>query len=496
MLKKLSVQGLHLWCGLFAALWLAVLGGTGFMLDHRDNWRWLWQSGVSAGWLPEAIQDKAGNGSIRLYQVSPHDAGIALSGGMTGLWWRKGDEAEWQQSRFNSSSTTPLVHQILFDARLAGRVWLATGDGLWSSNDNGQHLKRLAFAGQGVTAIARYGSHRLYAVIERSRLFRIDTTTGTIGRLPLSPPPRTSLPAEISLSRFVRDLHYGRGITTVDASLLWNDIAGIALLVLPLSGILFYWLPKRWRRRKAVGADINHHYKKQTMRWLFRLHGPTLGLLSIIPLLYLALTGILLDHSTGLRQWMKQTEVSRLFQTPVYNIADWQGHIYGVAVSGAGNRISLATRLGLYSSVDDGKRWQRERVWADKAVFVWTLRQRGEQLFIGGMGSPNFVKPDRHAAWQNIGGHAHMPSDITVQGDSVLLKNRKGLWRITKDNQLRQQQVDFPAVRFIPWFYVIDGLHSGLIIHSQWKWANDLIALLAIVLAITGLLRWWKTKWI
>jgi len=41
------------------------------------------------------------------------------------------------------------------------------------------------------------------------------------------------------------------------------------------------------------------------MRWLYRLHAPTVGLLVLVPLLYLSVTGILLDHATALRPWMK-----------------------------------------------------------------------------------------------------------------------------------------------------------------------------------------------
>ena len=54
----------------------------------------------------------------------------------------------------------------------------------------------------------------------------------------------------------------------------------------------------------------------------------------------------------------------------------------------------------------------------------------------------------------------------------------------------------WPVTDYVPWFYVLDGLHSGVLIHSQWKWVNDFIAVIAIFLVITGLIRWWRKKWI
>ncbi len=48
----------------------------------------------------------------------------------------------------------------------------------------------------------------------------------------------------------------------------------------------------------------------------------------------------------------------------------------------------------------------------------------------------------------------------------------------------------------VPWYFVIEALHSGLLFHAQWKWLNDLFAILAIVLVLTGLVRWWRVKWI
>ena len=38
-------------------------------------------------------------------------------------------------------------------------------------------------------------------------------------------------------------------------------------------------------------------------------------------------------------------------------------------------------------------------------------------------------------------------------------------------------------------------VHTGNTFHSEFIWVNDLVALMAIILAITGPLAWWKRKW-
>ncbi|MDH5446251.1 MAG: PepSY domain-containing protein [Gammaproteobacteria bacterium] len=491
----INTQRLHLWCGLFAAIWLSVLGITGFILDHRDNWRWMWQSGLNQSFLPKDIVDKSRNSSIRLYQKSPHSEKHELSGGMTGLWWRTDISHEWQASKFVNSKDKPLVYQILFNEMIAGHVWLASDNGVWYSKDNGQHFRKLALSNQSITAIDQSNKNVLYIVDDRSQVYKLDTITAAKTEIQLRPLAKHNLPESISLSRFVRDLHYGRGVNTVSGSLLWNDIAGLAMVILPITGFLFYWLPKRWRHRKSIGDSISHSYKQHTMRWLFRLHGPSMGLITFIPVVYISLTGIFLGHNT-LREWMKPIQVTHGFQTPVYDINEWQGHIYGIVVRNNGDIVSLGTRLGVFSTNDEGETWVREGLWRDKAVFAWTVRKIKDNLIVGGMGSPNFIYKGSSNNWSKINSRVHMPTDVTMYKRDILLKNNNGLWRINQNEKKYRENIELPFLNYIPWYYVVDGLHSGVLIHAQWKWINDLIAVLAIVLVFTGLMRWWKTRWI
>lgn len=484
----------HKWMGLFAAIWLLVLGLTGFLLDHRDTWRWLWQDGLSENYITDVVVDKSKSGQIKYYQINPLKPQQHAAAGLTGLWWSENSGISWSETTFNQTEHPPMISAILFSND--NKLWIASDDGLWLSQDAGKTAQRIALPARWVSAITYDASlNRVTGIIERASIFHYSIFEKNLTWLEIEPVRQSNLPDEISFSRFTRDIHYGRGMFYNPISLLWNDIAAIAMIVLPLTGFLFYWMPRRWKQNRK--KKVNHKYKKQSIRWLFRLHGPVFGLVSAVPILYLSLTGILLDHSEGLRSWMKSIQVSRSWQTPVYNLSSWEGELYGVAgYPNNANKLSIATRLGLFTTDNNGKNWQREILVNDKSFFIWTLRRHKNNLYIGGMGGPNLVKVDQQE-WHLVKGVGHMPSDITFDEKSGgIWKSRHGLKSSTFDADFLPKDINFPHTNFIPWFYIIDGLHSGLIIHSQWKWFNDLIAVLAIILVVTGLLRWWHNKWI
>ena len=507
-MKKLTLHRLHRWSGLFAGLWLAVLGFSGFVLDHRDDWRWLWQGGVSNAWLPQPVVEKSEKGLVRLFQMEGGKP--LLAGGPAGLRWR--DRAgQWQGVLFGDDQ--PRVTALLRDNRGRGSAWwLATDNGLWhwrraAQRDTGTFsaaglpARPVALAGQHITALTAADEVSLWGVVDRSRVFRYDRQTKHVHWIALSPLRHEALPGNIDLSRLVHDLHFGRGLFSAPYSLLWNDVTGFALLLLPLSGLLYWGLPRIWRRRRKQGMEVNKNHKQRTARWLYRLHGPSLGLVCLFPVVYLSITGIMLDHSTGLRRWMKQTSLSHQWLPPVYGIGSWQNEIYGLLLNDAGDEsFSLGTRLGLFTTGDGGRHWRREML-GDKpnertSNFVWTTRQIGSQRFIGGMGGPNYQQVDQDT-WQRLPRGAHMPTDISLIRDGrSVWKTSRGVFVQDGNNKFTPLPVRLPQAGYVPWFYIFDALHSGVLIHVQWKWVNDLVALLALVLVTSGLIRWWRVKWL
>lgn len=491
-----NAHRIHKWMGLIAAVWLIVLGLTGFLLDHRDTWRWLWQGGISKTFVNKNVVDKSKDGQIKYYQINPNNPQQQVAGGLTGLWWSNNAGKYWLKTNFIGIDKAPMISAVLFSSN--DKLWIASDDGLWLSINGGVSASQIELSGSWVSALAiDEKTNYLTGVVDRTSIFKYAIDVKQLHFLDIKPIDIASLPASISLSRYTRDVHYGRGVVNVPVSLLWNDFSAIALIILPLSGLLFYWLPKKWKKNKEQNKKIDRAVKKRSIRWLFRVHGPLFGLLSAIPIIYLSVTGILLDHSKELRGWMKSTQVPQNWQTPVYKLSSWQGEIYGViSYPDKPTKLSVATRLGLFTSLDEGKNWKRERLNNNKASFIWSLRRFNEKIFIGGMGSPNLVK-EHNKPWTIIKKVGHMPSDITIDENSNWIwKSRHGISSGTLKSGFNRQHIEFPVTNYVPWFYILDGLHSGALIHSQWKWINDFFAVLAILLVFTGLIRWWNKKWI
>lgn len=499
-MKKWTLHRIHKWLGLFAALWLTVLGITGLLLDHRDTWAWLWQSGLNPTVLPENIRERARSAPFKIYQVNPQLDDCHITGGQHGTWGSRDGGKIWNRTDFIGRTEQPQLYAAQFIGKEPDAVlWLATDSGMWRSDDCGLTAARSVLNGQRVTDLA-LGSEasELIGVVNRSQLFRFDAIDGHVVFIDPVAPDQKQLPDSITLSRFVRDLHYGRGVFTAPFSLWWSDAAGVAMFLIPLSGVLFFFLPKYWRKKKRQGITVGRQHKKQTIRWLFRLHAPLLGLVTFIPIVYLSITGIFLDHNDALIGWMKQTTISRPWQPPVYTLRSLDQEIYSVtAYPDQAQHLSIGTRLGMFTSKDNGETWIRERFPEGRSWFVWSLTRSDAGLFLGGMGGPNLYREDHTSAWRVVSGAGHMPSDAVWLDDQTwLILNRDGLRKGTIGGSFERVSPHFPDLKYVPWYYIVDGLHSGVLIHKQWKWVNDLFAILAIILVVTGLMRWWRKKWI
>ena len=470
MMRRLTAHRLHQWAGLGAGLWLAVLGLTGFVLDHRD-WVWLWQSGIPPAWVPERIVRKAEAGQVLFYRFL--GGSRRITGGRSGLWWSEDAGRHWAPVRVSHGDRVPPVYQML---RHGGEWLLATADGLWALGDNGREAHRRQFSGYAVTALAPRDGGRLWVVVDRSELWSLSMESGQSEQMTLPAITIAELPPGVTLSRWVHDLHFGRGVFAAPWSLLWSDAAGLGMMILPLTGFLYWWLPRRFRGRRRAGQPASAVLQRHTIRWLYRLHGPLVGLLVVLPMSYLAVTGILLDHGAGLRSWMKSIQLPRAILPPVYELSGWQGEIRAVlGWPQAPDRVSLGTRLGLFI-LEDG-RMRREALPDDRAVFIWMARQDAGIPALGGMG-------------------VHMPSDVVRDEQGRLLWMSRGSLFQRTGAGYEAVSAAMPELEFVPWHDLIEGLHTGLLLHPQWKWANDLFAMLALLLAVTGLWRWWRVKWL
>lgn len=481
---------LHRWVGLFGALWLAILGVSGLMLDHRDDWRWAWQFGIPHHLLPEHTVESLSTRHITLLQANPDDASEWVAGGAAGAWLSTDGARSWRPIAFEGESGSPMIYAMLVD-EVAGweRLWLASDDGLWefSPMHASAQAERVGLQGRRLTALDRGSvANSLVAVEDRSRILRITLDESLrMDAIKLDQIAVEGLPEEVSWSRFLFDTHLGRSFIRRDINLVLNDFGALAFALLALTGVLQWW----YRRQR-------HHGRQVLRNSLFNLHAPLIGLLAIGPVVYLSVTGIIMDHRGEWMPALVGNKVDRDLLPPVYDfptLTDEISHV--VAYRDQPDKFTIGTRLGVLTTEDNGRHWVREQGAGGSPGFVWSLRREGNQLFVGGLGGPSFQRPLDGGDWQMIPGLVGMPSDATVTQDRWYVINGPAAFEGDLAAGLNRIEFQLPRLDAIPLMLLMFEIHNGNIVSRNARYFLDLLALLAIFMVVTGPVLWWRRRW-
>jgi hypothetical protein len=483
----------HRWAGLAAMAWLIVLGITGVLIDHPD-WRWVRQTTVADGLAsPKVLRDSHG-AVIRKFQADPADARRLIGGGVRGLWRTADGGVSWSAVPF-AESATPMTYSIvpLSDDGWS-RLVIATDDGLWLADGGDGPARRFALDGLLITSLAATPDRAtLVGVDDRSRLFFMPTqapsetqwTTPTPGAV-------TGLPERVGLTRLMFDLHFAQGLATDFASLAVSDFGALAVVILAATGFFFWLLPRRpGPGRRRAGA----------MRWLYRFHGPTVGFLAAVPIIVLCVTGVFVGHSTALGPWADTVTFDRkAVPFGAHALDTWRGQIDSIAVRSADARhLAAMTRMGLIESRDGGLTWS-----ADRSVPIAAEMQnmnpghaaRPGLEIVGRRGTVSYLRRDDGSGWDRIEGLRSMVMDASPTQDGWLLKTSGGFHAWRPGGIAEKVATASPETGGIPLDRFLTDLHGGLMIHAEFAWFNDAVALLAVLLSITGFIAWWKRKWI
>ncbi len=461
---------LHRWAGLLASVWLMVLCITGIFLDHKKDWAFLWDWQWPSALMSDAAAERAT--AARFSMVKYLDGNWVMCE-PTGCQVQQQTSQQaaqppsWQASRFDDhpSSAMPMIRHLLL---WQDSLWLATSHGIWRSVDSGMSFQYYALDSYNVTYLA--ADKTLYAVLDYSSIVQ-QTTSNVFLPVEIPSPSIETLPEQVNLSRLSRDLHYGRGFFGQHIDVWINDIAAVLILLLCISG-LYMWL---WRRKPK---------KQYANRFTFflRWHRLLIGPAAILGILYLCITGILLDHSDDLRNEMRTFEFDRAHLTPVYQLSNWQQQITSIAA--LDTQIFIGTRLGMWA-------WDNQQLKRIFTGYAWSATRIDTQVYIGGMGAPSaIINAEKTTLVKPVG---HMPSDVTAINDKVIWKTHHGL----EYSDGQPVTLEAPKSNSLALYFALDALHSGAIFHKQFKWVNDAIALLALVAMLSGLyrfLKWLKAR--
>ncbi len=429
----------HKLSGITAGVLLLLLSISGFFLDHK-TWNFLYTTTFKQ--VPSHTLQAEKRLLTSYYRDKSHPNHI-ITGGYRGLF-------ESFDGGRNFSTVTTL--QVLSIVPWQNRLYLATSDGLYSYSN--RQLYQLALSGEYLTALS-VSNDTIVAVIEKHTLVVLERKDLKVLKRTRVKIPKTLLQEDISLSRFVRDLHYGRGLFDGDISLFINDYGALLLIYLGLSGYLIWFLIRQKRYPKFV-------------RKLIKTHANAFAVAAVVPLFILAVTGLFLDHASALSRFMKSVSISHTLLPPVYSTL--QNDIWSVDYDGKVYRIG--NRYGVYKS-DDLKKWSLE-----SRGFAYKMMRRDGILYVSGMGSANRVFREKN--FTVLPKTPHMFRDVVWQDGNVRYFSSAGH--------------DLPIPRFdtITLYTLLLSIHDGSFFAPWWVWINDFGALLLLLLMVTGIIRWRK----
>ena len=492
----------HRWCGLTAMAWLVMVAASGVILDHPE-WRWAQQWTVTERFASDHVfQDETLGTIIRKFQINEANGQELIGGGPRGLWRTADGGASWTDVAYAGSDGTPMLYDLLPSrADSWGTIWLATDDGLWEVSGADGAARPVGLRGLSVTDMD-WGANagEIVGIVDKTRIFRLSADDPD--NVQWLEPGRVSIPGlpdEVSLARIMVDLHMRQGFTGGTPAVLINDFGGIAVIILALTGLLYWTFPRLWRN-PDIKSKWTPEGRRKTVSWLFRFHGPVIGILAIIPIVYLSVTGIFLDHARAfLPSAVNMTTDAGLAPGP-YRLRSLSGEMEALRTDPARpEHLTVLTRMGLIASEDGGVTWAFD----ETTPFAVNQRHnnpgfvhRGDMSFMGNHGGPVSLRSDRDGAWGSIPSRM-MVQDAAPLGDDWVLKGSGGFMLWSPDSgDLTELDIANPQLPGMPVKRFMTDVHSGLIFHDSFVWVNDLAALIAIFMCITGFTAWWRKKWI
>jgi len=189
---------------------------------------------------------------------------------------------------------------------------------VYLSDDHDANARPATLRGEYITSLTAGATNdEMLAVIDKSEIVRLKTDAPEkTARVKVAPPKAESRPGSASLLWFVFDLHFGKGIFDPLSSMIMNDVGGVGMFVPSITGLLYRTLPK-WRKsqarnKAAKDSKTAKATKKATTLWLLRIHSVTLGVASVLMLIYLSLTGVFLGHGRERFFWLQTARIPQL----------------------------------------------------------------------------------------------------------------------------------------------------------------------------------------
>lgn len=434
---------IHKISGLIAGVVILILSITGLFLNH-DNLKFLHSITIDA--VPKELY-KINNSTFNSYLINPNDNTHIITGGMRGVF------ESFDGGKTFDKTLNEITYSIKYDDNF---LYVATSNGIYKRAFKEVTWNKYLLDGKIISSLNVYKG-RLIAVEDKTNIVLVDLNTNKIVNISPVEISKELLAKDITLARFVRDLHYGRGIFDGDISLLINDYASIILIILGFSGFILWWFIKNIK---------NNSKYKNSIKTIVKLHSNIFSIIAIIPIIILIITGIFLDHGKDLNKFMRESIIPNSFLPPVYRTL--KSDIWGADFDGT--NFYIANRYGVFKSLD------LKNFELVSEGFAYKMIRENENLYISGMGSSNRVLTnDNFEILQNS---PHMFKDVFFENGNIKYLAHK--------NELK-----LPIFENVTLYTFLFSLHDGSFFAPWWIWINDIASVLLLVLLITGLIRWY-----
>ena len=444
---------LHKLVGIFVSFWLFNLALTGFLLNHEKNllnFDFLWNINIPDRFFSKDALERHRFREVTSYKVH-HKKHWEAIGSMRGFYVNKGNGFKkiFDGKVFKIEPYRDSNFRENFDV-----LYLATNKGIYKYTWIGVPI-RLDLKEKNITSISINGNWIVF-VKNKKDIYMYNLHTGNIMSII---PYVSEIPKNISLNRFVRDFHYGRGVFTNPFSAYMNDFFAIWMIIMIFSGFAILFIYKYLKIYK---------YKKgkNKLNFAIKLHSNKITLISIPFVFLLTITGIFIDHPKFFKP-ITNLKINTSIMPPAYHLPEKD--IWDIDFDG--KYIRIGTRIGIYKTNISKIQGNKLKFSLEKSVFAYKFIRNGKVLFLSGMGNPSFRLENGNWKMVNI----HMPVDF-VKGKPI------------KRNELPIFSNTLPLYAFLL------TLHDGSFFDKNLIYLNDLSGFLVVVLLITGLIRYMKRK--
>lgn len=286
----------HRWVGLVFSVFILLFSVSGIILNHRSLFS---SCEVSRSWLPQAYHIENWNQGIVKGTLSWGDSLLAY--GQSGVWLTDSTFSSWKD--MNTGFAKGIDNRKITNLVQTGdgQLWCSAlydiyrydvDSSIWQSIElpcNSERISDMALRGEDTLV-----------VITRSTLYEAIAPEYKFTEKHLQTPE--GYESKVSLFKTVWMLHSGELFGTVGRLVV--DALGIVLIVLCLTGLVFFTLPYCMRRTKA--AETRRRFGNW-MKWNLHLHNK-LGAGLFILTITLSVSGMCLRPPLMVPLVMTQTK--------------------------------------------------------------------------------------------------------------------------------------------------------------------------------------------